>query len=126
MLKSYKSEQEYKMNKIRELCSNPVISTDYVLVESPLTASGFPDLLLQRVHPSGKKKYYFIEFKISDESGAIKFQNTQPAYYRRHSTFPFLIFAFNRKTGREVHFTTKALFNPSHKYYLNNTLRLRL
>lgn len=125
MKRNFRSEQEYKMWKLKKLWSNPHSRTEYVCIESPITAKGFPDTIVQRITKQ-KKKYYFIEFKISDEYGNIRFQKTQPPYYRSHKTFPLLIFAFNRKTGKEVHFSAKCLFLESSKYYLNGKLTIKV
>jgi len=63
MKRNFRSEQEYKMWKLKKLWSNPYSRTEYVCIESPITAKGFPDTIVQRITKQ-KKKYYFIEFKM--------------------------------------------------------------
>ena len=51
----------------------------HFLTETEGTEPGFPDVLSAQ-----GGRYLLIEFKVSDASGVLHFQNTQPGFYRKH------------------------------------------
>lgn len=76
---------------------------------------GFPDVMSVCRETT---KSIFFEFKFT-KTGKIKFQPTQPAFYKAHSDMNIWIVAFNRKTGNVHEFYAKELFNNKSAYRLN-------
>lgn len=113
------NEQQFKMKwlKINEL---PKIIP--FCIETEETVKGFPDVLCI---DKETKQSYFLEFKFT-KSGKIKFQPTQPAFYKKHYYLPIKIIAYNERT-RTVHYIMKEdLFQESSAYKMNEKAEVDL
>ena len=132
MLKNYfhdcKSEQQFKMAWIK-YHQNELAETwrrqDCFCIETEETVHGFPDVLcIENIN--GRNLAYFYEFKISDSAGNIRFQSTQPAFYRKHKDMMIQVVALNVKSG-EVHiFPASAIFEEKSPYHINEFARVNL
>jgi hypothetical protein len=63
----------------------------YFCIESPDTAAGFPDVLAA----NDRGKYELYEFKVSDDKGVLKFEKTQPLFYKQHSGLRMMVVAWD-------------------------------
>lgn len=114
-----KNEQQFKMAYIKGRLRKPSNKAQSIFcIETEETVQGFPDVM--EVISAGVGNHaYFYEFKFSDKTGKIKFQPTQPAFYRNNSNLNVTVIAFNQKTGTVHKFSTSELFEPRGRYALN-------
>ena len=115
------NEQDFK----RLYCANrkKVLShsTKIFCIETEETIAGFPDVMEVITLSAGScSQVFFFEFKISDRSGSIKFQPTQPAFYKQNSELPIKVVAYNRVSRRVHVFKTQAIFCKDTPYYTTN------
>ena len=90
-------------------------------IETEETIAGFPDVMeLVTISAGSCTQVFFYEFKISDLSGSIKFQPTQPAFYKHNSELPIKVIAYNRFSKRVHVFSTNEIFNKDSPYYTTN------
>ena len=90
-------------------------------IETEETVGGFPDAMeLITISAGSCTQAFFYEFKISDLSGIIKFQPTQPAFYKHNSELPIKVIAYNRFSKRVHVFSTNEIFNKDSPYYTTN------
>jgi hypothetical protein len=73
----------------------------YFCVESPDTMRGFPDVLAI----SDRGRYQLYELKVSDNKGFIKFERTQPLFYKKHGGLHALVVAWNVPFREAVYFS---------------------
>ena len=108
-----KNEQEFKMKFLK----NAKNKQDFYCfcIETEETVKGFPDVLCVEKNTD---KASFEEFKYT-KTGKIKFQPTQPSFYKRYSTLPICIVAYNAKSDKVHCFMTHELFNKESPYYMN-------
>ena len=113
------NEQQFKMKwlKLNEL---PNILS--LCIETEETVKGFPDVLSI---DKETKKTYFFEFKFT-KRGKIRFQPTQPAFYKKYAYLSIWIIAYNAHT-RTVHIIPKeALFQENSDYKMNEKAEVDL
>lgn len=91
-------------------------------IETEETIKGFPDVLCVNNCDS---HCYFIEFKFT-KTGKIKFQPTQPAFYKAHPRLAIKVLAYNAKTEAVHEFVTDCLFDKDSKYYINEKAEVDL
>lgn len=91
-------------------------------IETEETVKGFPDVLTINHYDSA---CYFIEFKFT-KTGKIKFQPTQPAFYKAHPELRIQVVAYNAKTGVVHEFGVSCLFNKTCEYALNDKAEVDL
>ena len=116
-----KNEQEFKkLYCVAELKKQN--STQKIFcIETEETVAGFPDVMeLVTISAGSCTQAFFYEFKISDLSGSIKFQPTQPAFYKNNSELPIKVVAYNRFSKRVHVFSTNEIFNKDSPYYTTN------
>jgi hypothetical protein len=92
-------------------------------IETEETVAGFPDVMelwTANLQAGSCTQAFFYEFKISDLSGSIKFQPTQPAFYKHNSELPIKVVAYNRFSKRVHVFSTGEIFNKDSPYYTTN------
>jgi hypothetical protein len=90
-------------------------------IETEETIAGFPDVMEVITLSAGStSQVFFFEFKISDRSGSIKFQPTQPAFYKQNHELPIKVVAYNRVSRRVHVFKTQAIFCKDTPYYTTN------
>ena len=108
-----KNEQEFKMKFLK----NAKNKQDFYCfcIETEETVKGFPDVLCVEKNTD---KASFEEFKYT-KTGKIKFQPTQPSFYKRYSTLPICIVAYNAKSDKVHCFMTHELFNKKSPYCMN-------
>lgn len=111
------NEQQFKMKYISSVLKKAGYS--YVFpIETEETVRGFPDVMCLTVQ-EGKILSDFYEFKISDKSGKIKFQPTQPAFYKAHKDLNVSVIALNKSTGNVHTFKVSELFKEGSAYSMN-------
>jgi len=92
-------------------------------IETEETVAGFPDVIelwTANLQSGSCTQAFFYEFKISDLSGSIKFQPTQPAFYKHNSELPIKVVAYNRFSKRVHVFSTNEIFDKNSPYYTTN------
>jgi hypothetical protein len=72
--------------------------TSSFCIESPGTAPGFPDV----IHLTNYGAYRLYEFKVSNARSVIKFEKTQPLFYRKHPYLNVTILAWDVPRKRMV------------------------
>lgn len=116
-----KNEQEFKkLYCVAELKRRNSMQKIFN-IETEETVAGFPDVMETVTIGAGScTQAFFYEFKISDLSGSIKFQPTQPAFYKHNSELPIKVVAYNRFSKRVHVFSTNEIFDKDSPYYTNN------
>lgn len=89
-------------------------------IETEETVAGFPDVIVVGKMNDMLNFAHFYEFKISDLSGSIKFQPTQPAFYKHNPEMLINVVAYNRFSKRVHVFSTNEIFNKDSPYYTAN------
>lgn len=115
-----KDEQQFKMLFLKHIPKKE--GFNYFCIETEETVKGFPDVLA--VH---KETYVasFMEFKYT-KTGKIKFQPTQPAFYKKYKDLVIMIVAYNAKTNKVHTFITDSLFDKGSLYYMNERAEVDL
>lgn len=115
-----KNEQEFKMLFIK---SAPNKNQFYnFCIETEETVKGFPDVLC--IHKETDLAS-FEEFKYT-KTGKIKFQPTQPAFYKKYNDLPITIVAYDAKTDKVHTFMTYELFDRNSPYCMNEKAEVDL
>ena len=113
-----KNEQEFKKLYVTKELYKRNISQKIFCIETEETVAGFPDVMELITDSAGScTQAFFYEFKISDLSGNIKFQPTQPAFYKQNSELPINVVAYNRFSKRVHVFSTNEIFDKHGPYY---------
>jgi hypothetical protein len=116
-----KNEQEFKKLFIAKGLHRKGINQKIFCIETEETVAGFPDVMELVTASAGScTQAFFYEFKISNQSGNIKFQPTQPAFYKQNSELPIKVVAYNCVSKRVHVFRTNEIFDKSSPYYTNN------
>lgn len=122
-----KDEQQFKMKYIREVLK-PQFERVFC-IETEETVKGFPDVMCLglRAKPSFLFPAVFVEFKYSNAQGKIKFQPTQPAFYRANDEVMHTsVVAYNKKTNKVHFFTVRHLFDKDSPYCMNEKAEVQL
>ena len=114
-----KNEQQFKMKWLK---INGLPNFTKFCIETEETVKGFPDVLCIT---KSDDKASFEEFKYT-KTGKIKFQPTQPAFYKKYSTLPIIVVAYNAKTDKVHCFKTHELFDKESPYYMNTNSEVDL
>lgn len=114
-----KDEQSFKMMYLKE-----TESRDYTTfcIETEETVKGFPDVICIS---NEDKTVTLIEFKFT-KTGKIKFQPTQPAFYKKYYHLPVKIVAYNAKTKCLHQFMKEHLFWKGNSYEMNEKAEVDL
>lgn len=117
-----KNEQQFKMKYIRDILKRKY--NKVFCIETEETVKGFPDVMCLTMASIA----IFFEFKYSSASGKIKFQPTQPSFYRQNSDLDIWVVAFNQKTKEVVEFPVwnMSTVKGERKYYLNEQGEVQL
>lgn len=115
-----KNEQEFKMLFIKSAKNQKDFYT--FCIETEETVKGFPDVLC--IHKETGVAS-FEEFKYT-KTGKIKFQPTQPAFYKKYNDLPIVIVAYNAKTAKVHWIGIRELFDKSSPYYMNEKAEVDL
>lgn len=115
-----KNEQEFKMLFLKNIANKD--DFQYFCIETEETVKGFPDVL--GIH-KGTNLAQFAEFKYT-KTGKIKFQPTQPAFYKKYTNLVINVIAYNAKTAKVHWFLTDELFMKASLYYMNEKAEVDL
>lgn len=88
-------------------------------IETEETVAGFPDVM-ELTTFRGKTTARFFEFKISDKRGNIRFQPTQPSFFKQNYELDIKVVAYNRVSKRVHVFSTNEIFHKQAPYYTTN------
>lgn len=122
-----KDEQQFKMKYIREVLKSQF--SRVFCIETEETVRGFPDVMCLEgsTKPFLLTRASFLEFKYSNAQGKIKFQPTQPAFYRANNeVMHIMIVAYNKKANKVHEFTASCLFNKDSPFCLNEKAEVQL
>ena len=115
-----KDEQDFKkfycVAEIKKKYENTV--QKIFNIETEETVAGFPDVMELLIDSTARA--YFYEFKFSDRRGNIKFQPTQPAFYKKNPEMEICVVAYNCVSKRVHWFRTKEIFDKASPYYTTN------
>lgn len=109
-----KNEQDFKMTWFKKFRK---YYADMFCIETEETIGGFPDVMALGYN----QQAHFFEFKFT-KTGKIKFQPTQPSFYKAHGTMDITILAlWQREEGARVYqFSAKKLFEKEKYFSLND------
>lgn len=122
-----KDEQQFKMKYIREVLK-PQFERVFC-IETEETVKGFPDVMCleSSTKPFLLTRASFFEFKYSNAQGKIKFQPTQPSFYRANNeVMHIMVVAYNKKTNKVHEFTVSCLFNKGSPFCMNEKAEVDL
>ena len=120
-----RNEQQFKMQYINTILK-PQVSSVFC-IETEETVKGFPDVMCLSARERSLPVAIFCEFKYSNAQGKIKFQPTQPAFYKAHNeVMHIMIVAYNKKTNEVHEFTASCLFNKDSPYCMNEKAEVQL
>ena len=88
-------------------------------IETEETVAGFPDVMELLIDRTIRAHFY--EFKFSDRRGNIKFQPTQPAFYKMYPEMEICVVAYNCVSKRVHLFSTNEIFDKDSPYRTINT-----
>lgn len=108
-----RTEQEFKMAFLKSAKDKEAYHI--FCIETEETVKGFPDVLCIE---KDTDKASFEEFKYT-KTGKIKFQPTQPAFYKKHPELAIMVIAYNAKTDTIHGIMTHELFDKKSPYYMN-------
>ena len=108
-----KNEQDFKMTWFKKFKK---YYADMFCIETEETVGGFPDVMALGYN----QQAHFFEFKFT-KTGKIKFQPTQPAFYKAHNTMDINVIALWVKDDKAVpyQFSVKELFVKGSPFELN-------
>lgn len=115
-----KDEQQFKMLFLKHIPNKEAFNC--FCIETEETVKGFPDVLC--IHKETDLAS-FEEFKYT-KTGKIKFQPTQPAFYKKYNDLPIIVIAYNAKTNKVHTFMTNELFMKASPYYMNERAEVDL
>ena len=113
------NEQQFKMAWLKR---QEVRGYSRFCIETEETVKGFPDVLEIN---NLTQTCSFYEFKYT-RTGKIKFQPTQPAFYKANPYLIICVVAYNAKTGTVHKFGVDCLFNENCEYTLNDKAEVDL
>lgn len=123
--KDCKNEQQFKMSIIKDFLKE--LFSCVFCIETEETVQGFPDVMCLYLNMMGETATRFYEFKYSNKNGKIKFQPTQPAFYKKYNdTVYTVIVAYDQRTKTVVHFPSSCLFDKESPYYMNEKAEVQL
>ena len=122
------NEQQFKklycITEIKQTYTGNVnVKQKIFCIETEETVAGFPDVMELVTVREGSvtfRQAYFYEFKCSDKSGGIKFQPTQPPFYRQNEELSVTVIAYNRVSRRVHIFSAMDIFDKESPYYTSN------
>lgn len=119
------NEQQFKMSIVKDIFKD--IFDCIFCIETEETVQGFPDVMCLYKNINGGTGAFFYEFKYSNKSGKIKFQPTQPAFYKKYKDImSIIIVAYDQRTKTGVKFDSSCLFNKESPYYMNEKAEVQL
>ena len=115
-----RDEQEFKkLYCVTEIKKRYHITVQKIFnIETEETVAGFPDVMELLIDSTIRAHFY--EFKFSDRRGNIKFQPTQPAFYKRNPEMEICVVAYNCVSKRVHLFRTNEIFDKESPYCIIN------
>ena len=113
------NEQQFKMKWLK---INGLPNFTQFCIETEETVKGFPDVMFI---DNDTKQVHFAEFKFT-KNGKIKFQPTQPAFYKKYYHLPIKVIAYNAKTSIVHYIMKEDLFRESSIYKMNEKAEVDL
>ena len=113
-------EKEFELGHVKKL-QDEDRHLAYYMIETEETQAGFPDVLVVSRAPGNGSSY--LEYKVSDNKGRIKFQKSQPIFYRKNKFLSITIVALDARTNTIVMFSADSLFDNTSKYKLDLATR---
>lgn len=120
-----KDEQSFKMKYIKNVLNRNCEAQRIFCIETEETVKGFPDVM-EVISDGIGNHVYLYEFKYSDKSGKIKFQPTQPAFYKNNKFMDVTVIAFNQMTGNVHTFHANDIFDNYSPYKINLKAEINL
>lgn len=113
-----KDEQSFKMMYLKENQTNNFYQ---FCIETEETVKGFPDVIaISKIDSTTT----LLEFKFT-KTGRIKFQPTQPAFYKSHPELRIYVLAYNAKT-KQLHLFEAGLLFREGAYKMNEKAEVDL
>lgn len=123
--KDCKNEQQFKMSIIKDYLKE--IFDCVFCIETEETVQGFTDVMCLYKNLNGSTSALFYEFKYSNKNGKIKFQPTQPAFYKKYNdVMQIIVVAYDQRTKTVVKFSSSCLFDTKSPYYMNEKAEVQL
>lgn len=122
-----KDEQQFKMKYVREVLKSQFERV--FCIETEETVRGFPDVMCLEgnAKPFLLTHAFFFEFKYSNAQGKIKFQPTQPSFYKANNeVMHIMVVAYNKKANTVHEFTVSCLFNKDSPFCMNEKAEVQL
>ena len=113
------NEQQFKMKWLK---INELLHFTKFCIETEETVKGFPDVMFI---DNDTKQTWFAEFKFT-KTGKIKFQPTQPSFYKKYYHLPIKVIAYNAKTLTLHYIMKEDLFRESSAYKMNEKAEVDL
>lgn len=113
-----RDEQSFKMMYLKENQKNNFYQ---FCIETEETVKGFPDVIAISEIDSTTT---LLEFKFT-KTGKIKFQPTQPAFYKSHPELRIYVLAYNAKT-KQLHLFEVGLLFKEGAYKMNEKAEVDL
>lgn len=119
------NEQQFKISLIKDILKG--VFDCVFCIETEETVQGFPDVMCLYQNLNGGTSVLFYEFKYSNKRGKIKFQPTQPAFYKKYEDIMQIgIVAYDQRTKTVVKFPSSCLFDKESPYYMNEKAEVQL
>lgn len=119
--KNIKNEKEFKRHMI-EIMKGTKSFLGVFEIETEETVLGFPDVLAI----TSENKAVLYEFKYSNKQGVIKFQPTQPAFYKENNKLDIEILAFDVRYNSYHLFYANELFTEKGMYKISDNGKVKL
>lgn len=113
-----KDEQSFKMKWLKNNQSGELYR---FCIETEETVKGFPDVMEINKRSSVTS---FLEFKFT-KTGKIKFQPTQPAFYKSHPELRMYVLAYNA-WSKQLHLFEASLIFHTGVYQMNEKAEVDL
>lgn len=119
--KNIKNEKEFKRSILTSL-KNTKNFLALFEIETEETVLGFPDVLAI----TRENRAVLYEFKYSNKQGIIKFQPTQPAFYKAHKELDIEIIALDVRFNNYHIIQASELFTEKGMYKISDNGKVKL
>ncbi len=119
--KNLKNEKEFKRYMI-EVLKGTKSFLGIFEIETEETVLGFPDVLAI----TNENKAALYEFKYSNKQGVIKFQPTQPAFYKANKELDIEIIALDIRFNNYHIIQACELFTEKGRYKISDNGKVKL
>lgn len=119
--KNLKNEKEFKRYMI-ETMKGTKSYLGIFEIETEETVLGFPDVLAI----TNENRAVLYEFKYSNKQGVIKFQPTQPSFYKENKKLDIEIIAFDTRCNSYHLILASELFMENGMYKISDNGKVKL